>query len=382
MQGRTHTCFPPPPLAHRGRGGEGESKVLIMSPHTDNLDHSLLLEDLIHQAELDVDPARETGGPLTRRGPLCYNDAMQPTDQMPYCSLNAFLRSRFGGKVVRVPLNLHRPCPNRQGGLPGCAFCLPESYEPQADWTQGSIAEQLECGMAKARSTSGARKFIAYLQSGSNTAGPVAELEAAYTVALQPAEVVALSIATRPDCLPDDVLDLLGRLAHSHEVWVELGVQTVHDRTLELMGRRHTAVCSIEAVKKLCATGVQQIVLHMILGLPGESETDIHESFRVFSGLAEPARLGFKLHHLQVVRDTPLEQWWRDGRVKVYSFEEYARLVVDVLERVPAGIPIHRLFGSVPARYLCVPIWPGTKAAQRSRIQAEFAVRGTWQGKN
>lgn len=300
---------------------------------------------------------------------------------MPYCSLNAFLRARFGAKVVRVPLSLHRPCPNRQGGLPGCAFCLPESYEPRADWMQGSIAEQLERGMAKARIQSGARKFIAYLQGGSNTAGPAVELDTAYTEALRPTEVVALSIATRPDCLPDDVLGILGRLARTHEVWVELGVQTAHDRTLELMGRRHSAACSIEAVHKLNAAGVQQIVLHMILGLPGESEADIHESFRTFSGLAEPSRLGFKLHHLQVVRDTPIEQWWRDGRVTVYSFEEYARLVVDVLERVPAGIPIHRLFGSVPARYLCVPIWPGTKAVQRARIQAAFIARGTWQGK-
>ena len=295
----------------------------------------------------------------------------------PYFSLNDFCRKRFGEKVVRVPLSLRRTCPNRTDGRTGCIFCLPESYEPPTEFTAGTVTEQLRRGMERLGKFYKARKFIAYLQSGSNTAGPPDELAQAYREALAPDEVVALSISTRPDCFSRDILEVIKALSAEHEIWVELGVQTAHDKTLRLLNRGHDNAASGDAIAKLREIGVSHIVAHMILGLPGETEEQMHESFALFSRCGVH---GFKIHHLQVIRGTPLEQEWRAGRIHVSEFDDYARLVVDVLERVPAGKVIHRLFGSVPERYLLAPRWPGRKARQLQRIVREFKQRRTFQG--
>jgi radical SAM superfamily enzyme len=321
----------------------------------------------------------------------------------PYYSLNAYLRARFGEKVVRVPLSLHRACPNRVGGRTGCLFCLPESYAPGSTETAGSIAEQLDRGIARLGPRAHAHKFIAYLQSGSNTHGPPDALEYAYTESLAHDDVVALSISTRPDCLSDEILRVIAMLAEQHEIWVELGVQSVHDETLGRVHRHHDVACSFAAIAALQQAGITHLVLHMIIGLPGESDADMHESFRRFSAagraptgptglragndvaLAPAGRpmpsLGFKIHHLQVIRGTPLEQLWRDGEVSTFTLDEYAELVVSILEHVPSEVVIHRLFGAVPARYLCAPTWPGTKSAHQQRIVDEFTRQGTWQGR-
>jgi len=320
----------------------------------------------------------------------------------PYYSVNSYLRERFGEKVLRVPLSLHRECPNRMGGRAGCLFCLPESYEPDPAETAGTISEQLDRGIAKLSRRAHARKFIAYLQSGSNTHGPLDELKCAYTEALAHDGVVALSISTRPDCLNEEIVRVIAMLAEQHEIWVELGVQSVHERTLAMLNRRHDAAKSFAAIEALQHAGIAHIVLHMILGLPGESIADMQASFSRFAatglvqelpprmqadGVALRSRsphiptLGFKIHHLQVVEGTPLEQLWRAGEVTTYSLDDYAELVVSILERVPPNIVIHRLLGSVPERYLSAPHWPGSKAEHLQRIMAEFAARGTWQGR-
>ena len=308
----------------------------------------------------------------------------------PYYSLNQFLRQRFGEKVVRVPVNLHRICPNRMDARTGCAFCLPEAYEPPEEAGAGSVTEQLTRGMAQRGPVYRARKFIAYFQSGSNTFGPLDELAAAWREALAQPGVAALSISTRPDCLPAELLELLAMLAERHEVWVELGVQTAHDKTLRLLNRGHDATCSWSAIAALAAAGVRHIVPHMILGLPGESEQEMLESFEKCAAVManssggneapDDGRWGIKIHHLQVVKGTPLEESWRAGAVSTLALDEYAALLVRVLERTPPRIVIHRLCGSVHERYLCAPRWPGGKAEHIRRIMDEFKRQQTYQG--
>jgi len=312
---------------------------------------------------------------------------MKRVGNAAYHALSECLRRYFGMKVQRIPVSLHRTCPNRREGKHGCVFCLPASYEPRAEMTAGSVREQLERGMARHAGRGGAQRFIAYLQSGSNTCGTVEELRAVYTEALSVPGVIALSIATRPDCLPGPVMALLDELAARHHMWVELGVQSMHDRTLAAVGRGHDAACSARAIEGLMRTRVQHVVAHMILGLPGESEDDMHASMRMVCALRRPAaegafpRLGVKLHHLQVMRGTPLEGLWRAGEVPVYDLDDYARLVVNVLERVPGDVVIHRLCGAAGEEYVCAPEWPGGRSEHVARIRAEFAARGTWQGR-
>lgn len=298
--------------------------------------------------------------------------------EQPYHSLNLYLRRQFGEKVIRVPVNLHRVCPNREYGNHGCIFCLPESYEPSAELTAGSVTEQLARGTRRLGSFYRAEKFIAYFQSGSNTAGPADQLEQAYRDALAFEHIVGISISTRPDCFSPEILGIIKTLADTHTVWVELGVQSAHDETLSRLNRGHDTACSAAAVRLLLDAGVEHIVAHMILGLPGETEEQMHESFRFFAGCGVHA---FKIHHLQVIRNTPLEQLYTRGEAAVPGLDEYARLAVDILERVNPGIVIHRLFGSVPERYLLAPVWPGGKAEQLQRILKEFKDRNSWQGK-
>jgi len=296
----------------------------------------------------------------------------------PYYSLNQFLRRQFGEKVVRVSVNLHQPCPNRDDGNPGCIFCLPESYEPLSGQCTESIPEQVSRGSALLSKFYRARKFMAYFQSGSNTAGPVALLDAAYREALACEHVVGISISTRPDCLSPEIVDVLKKLAQEYTVWVELGVQTCHDDSLALLNRGHDTACSARAIDTLLNAGINHIVAHMILGIPNETEEQMHQSFTYFSNHGIH---GFKIHHLHVVKGTPLEKMYINGDFSVLSLDEYARVVVDILEHTPPDKVIHRLFGSTANDYLIAPVWPGKKAQQLQRILKEFKNRNTWQGK-
>lgn len=304
-----------------------------------------------------------------------------------YTSLNLCLRAHFGQRVWRVPVSLHRRCPHRMAGQRGCVFCLPESYEPPAEMTAGSVREQLERGIQRYRAQGRAEAFIAYFQSGSNTCGELAELRSAYKEALGVPGIVALSIATRPDCLPEDVLQLLDELGRRCMLWVEIGVQSMHDRTLRAIERGHDAACARQALGALVQTHVAHVVAHMILGLPGEDVEDMGQSLREVCALRTPPimgnfpRLGLKLHHLQVMRGTPLEKAWRAGEVKTLGLDEYAELVVGLLERVPRDVVIHRLCGEARSEYLCAPVWEGSAAEHVARIREEFRRRGTWQGK-
>ncbi|RLD10121.1 MAG: TIGR01212 family radical SAM protein [Chlamydiae bacterium] len=295
----------------------------------------------------------------------------------PYFSLNNFCKQKFGEKIARIPLTLHNPCPNRINGKTGCIFCLPEAYEPPEELSSGTITEQINKRINQRGSFYKANKYIAYLQSGSNTAGNPAELKKAYTEALNHKDIVALSISTRPDCFADEIINIISNLTKENEIWVELGVQTAHNKTLDFLNRGHDNAASLSAIKKLKSAGVQHIVAHIILGLPGETENQMKKSIKIFSDAGID---GFKIHHLQIIKNTPLEKMWLNGEIKLYNFDEYLNLIVNIVETIPRDKVIHRLFGSSNNEYLIAPKWEISKPKIFSAILNEFKKRNTFQG--
>ncbi len=299
--------------------------------------------------------------------------------ELPYYSLNTFLRKTYGEKIVRVSVNLDNPCPNHSEENQGCIFCLPESYGQPNNVTIPTISKQIDLRIESIKKFyKKTNKFIAYFQSGSNTFGIPEELEKAYKEALAHKEIVAISISTRPDCFSEKILKVIEKLCEKNDVWVELGVQSMHDKTLELINRGHTNVDSVDAIKKLKKIGVKNIVAHVILGLPNESEQQMYETFSFFGGLGID---GFKIHHLQVIKNTQLEKMWQNGQINLFDFENYKRLVVDILEKISPEIVIHRLFGSSGEKFLLAPKWDINKSIIQQRILDEFKKRETFQGR-
>jgi len=304
---------------------------------------------------------------------------LKNSSELPYYSLNTFLRETYGEKIVRVSVNLDNPCPNHSGNNSGCIFCLPESYGQPNDVTIPTISQQLDLRIESIKKFyKKTKKFIAYFQSGSNTFGPPEELEKAFKEALAHKEIVAISISTRPDCFSEEILKVIEKLCEKNDVWIELGVQSMHDKTLEFINRGHTNSASVTAIKKLKKIGIKHVVAHVILGLPEESEQQMHETFSFFQEIGVD---GFKIHHLQVIKNTVLEKMWQDGEIKLFDFENYKRLVVDILEKVSPEIVIHRLFGSSGEKYLIAPKWDLHKSVIQQQILDEFKERRTFQGK-
>ena len=285
---------------------------------------------------------------------------------------------KFGERVARIPLSLHQNCPNRLNGKTGCTFCLPEAYEPPSLLSSGSVVEQIN----KFKNLRGkfykAKKYIAYLQSGSNTAGDPLLLEKAYSDALAQEDIVALSISTRPDCLKDDILKIISNLAKNNEIWVELGVQSAHNKTLKIVNRGHDNAASLSAIKKLKNAGVKHIIAHIIFGLPGETENEMLETVDIFS---DTYVNGFKFHHLQINKNTPLEKSWRENSIRLFSLDEYIDLIVRVVERIPQNIVLHRLIGSSNEDFFLAPKWNLSKAEILYKLLNEFKNKNTFQGK-
>ena len=287
------------------------------------------------------------------------------TAVLPYTPLNDYLRQRYGAKVRRIALTRHSGCPNRAAGRSGCVFCLPAAYEPAAPLQQGTVVEQLQRGITRARTRYAGVKCIAYLQSGSNMHGDPAALRTLYEALLAPPEVAALSIATRPDCIDDDILGVVAALSRTRDIWVEVGVQTLHDRSLAWLQRGHDAACARTALHRLRDAGITHVVAHLILGIPGETQADMRASVQ---GCVQAGAQGLKMHQLQVLRDTPLEAEWRAGRVPTLTLDAYAAAAATALAGLPRDIVLHRLCADAPAQYLCAPLWPGGKAEHVAAI--------------
>jgi radical SAM protein (TIGR01212 family) len=300
-------------------------------------------------------------------------------DEKPYHSLDYEMKKRFGEKVYRLSLNGGMTCPNRDGtvGRGGCIFCSSGGSGDFAARASLSVAQQLEEQKQMIRQKRPVNRFIAYFQAYTNTYAPTDYLERIFTEAISDPEIVALSIATRPDCLPPDVLALLQKLNRVKPVWVELGLQTIHEDTARFIRRGYELPCFDEAVRSLQAIGIE-VIVHTILGLPGETREDVLQTMEYLNGCGIQ---GIKLQLLHILKETDLADYYGRTRFQVMTMEEYVALVIDCIERLSPDIVIHRLTGDGPRDLLIAPQWSRSKRTVLNRIHAAFRERGTWQGR-
>ena len=300
-------------------------------------------------------------------------------DEKPYHSLNYEMRRRYGEKVYRLTLNGGMTCPNRDGtlGQRGCIFCSAGGSGDFAASPVLSVSEQIQAQKAMIRQKRPVRLFIAYFQAYTNTYAPVEYLEKIFTEAIQDPEIAALSIATRPDCLPPDVLGLLDRLNRIKPVWVELGLQTIHEETALLIRRGYLLECFEKAVKNLRALGIE-VIAHVILYLPGETEAKM---LQTIDYLNDAGIQGIKLQLLHVLEGTDLAELYRENPFFIPSQEEYIEMVIKCTERLDPDIVIHRLTGDGPAKLLLAPRWTLQKRSVLNAIHSAFRLKNTWQGK-
>lgn len=297
-------------------------------------------------------------------------------DPLPWNDVGDFLRRRFGGRVSKVLVNTDRSCPHR-ALTGGCVFCDEESILPSYLRSSLPVAEQVRRGIEARKRRGAITGCIVYFQRGTYTAAPVDVLQREFEEALTVDGVVALAVGTRPDCLPAPVIKLLAGLAILRPLFVDVGLQSVHPETLDRIRRGHDEAEFESAVKRLAALPGVLPVAHMILGLPGEDAPMMRNSFR---WLARLPLHGVKIHHLQVVRGTPLADEYRTGRIQTIAQEDYVPLLADVLEELPANFVIHRLVGDQPASVLLAPQWTWSKHRVRQALVDEFKRRGTRQG--
>ena len=300
-------------------------------------------------------------------------------DDKPYHSLDYEMKHRFGEKVYRLSLNGGMTCPNRDGkcGMRGCIFCSAGGSGDFAASPALSISRQLSSQKEMIRKKRPVERFIAYFQAYTNTYAPVDYLRPLFLEAIRDPEVVALSIATRPDCLGDDVLQLLDELNHIKPVWVELGLQTMHESSARFIRRGYPLSCFEQAVPALRSIGIE-VITHVILGLPEESQEQILETCRYLNTLDIQ---GIKLQLLHVLKRTDLGLLYEAKPFPVMTMEEYISLLIRCIEQLPPQLVIHRLTGDGPKDLLIAPLWSTRKRTVLNQIHAEFRRRGTWQGK-
>lgn len=293
-----------------------------------------------------------------------------------YVSYAAHLRQTFGCRVQKVSIDAGFTCPNRDGSVTtgGCIYCNNTSFSPAN--RRLSVTEQLEDGKRFLRKRYGAKKFIAYFQAYTNTYADIADLKALYDEALACDDIVGLSIGTRPDCVPDPVLDLLASYASRTHLWLELGLESGHDKTLDLINRGHTVAAFDDAVSRARLRNLN-LGTHLILGLPGETPDDMMGTVRHVADLRLDA---VKLHHLHIVRQTVLEKMYRQGDIELLSLDAYAALVADSLTLLPPDTIIMRLMGDAPPDKLVAPMWSQDKRAALNRIEQELENRDIYQG--
>lgn len=278
---------------------------------------------------------------------------------MEYLSFNKYLKDKFGQKVYKISLDGGFTCPNRDGKIDtrGCIFC---SKGGSGDFAQNrdlSITEQIESGKKSVEKKIKSGKYIAYFQAFTNTYAPVEILRAKYSEAINHPDIVALSIATRPDCLGDDVIELLDEMNKIKPVFVELGLQTIHSDSAKYIRRGYSLEVYNEAVKKLKNIGVN-IVVHIILGLPNESEEDMLKSVKY---VCQSQIDGIKLQLLHIIAGTDLAKDYEKGLFKTLEFDEYVELIAKCVAIIPKNIVIHRLTGDGAKKDLIAPLWSADK---------------------
>ncbi|HIZ11533.1 MAG TPA: TIGR01212 family radical SAM protein [Candidatus Eubacterium faecavium] len=278
---------------------------------------------------------------------------------MEYYSFNQYLKEKFGCKVYKICINAGFTCPNRDGTLDtrGCIFCSAGGSGDFAESAALSVTEQIEKGKARVKNKIKSGKYIAYFQAFTNTYAPVETLRKKFTEAINHPDIVMLSVATRPDCLPEEVIELLKELNRIKPVSVELGLQTIHEKTAAYIRRGYPLACYDSAVKRLKAADIDT-VCHIILGLPGESEQEMLESVEY---VCKSGINGIKLQLLHVLRGTDLAVDYAAGKFEVLTMEEYLKIIKKCLEIIPKNIVIHRLTGDGAKKDLIAPLWSADK---------------------
>lgn len=289
------------------------------------------------------------------------------------------MKQRFGEKVYRLALNGGMTCPNRDGrvGTGGCIFCSGGGSGEFAADPALSVREQIESGKRLLSAKRPVRKYIAYFQAFTNTYAPVEYLRPLFTEAVSHPETAVLSVATRPDCLPEPVTALLSELNRIKPVWVELGLQTMHEDTAASIRRGYPLPVFEDAVRRLRAEGLE-VIVHVILGLPGEDRGRMLETIRYLSSCDIQ---GIKLQLLHILKGTELARRYETDPFPVFTMEEYVRLIPSCVELLHPDIVVHRLTGDGPKDLLIEPKWSLAKRTVLNSIHQEFRRRDTWQGK-
>lgn len=297
-----------------------------------------------------------------------------------YYSVDYYLKNTFGEKVYRLSLNGGMTCPNRDGTLDtrGCIFCSAAGSGDFAQNARESIPKQLSDAKEQIRFKRNCNKFIAYFQAYTNTYAPVEYLRAVFMEAIQDPDVVILSIATRPDCLSEEILDLLKELNQLKPVWIELGLQTIHPETSHFIRSGFSLACFHEAVTHLNALSIP-VIVHIILGLPGETRAQMLETVSHVGALHV---FGIKLQLLHVLSDTDLGTLYKEHPFHLFTQEEYCQLIADCLAILPPDITIHRLTGDGPKELLVGPLWSSAKRSVLNQIHKTLKDQDIWQGKH
>ena len=296
---------------------------------------------------------------------------------MRYYSFNSYLKSKYGERVHRLSLDAGFTCPTTGGtlGRKGCIYCNEKGFSPFAG-QEVPLREQVDRSIAFARERYKAEKYIAYFQNASGTHAPVHKLRQTYDIIKDFPGIVGLFISTRPDCVDDEKLALIRSYADDYEVWIEYGLQTIHDKTLDFINRGHTFSQSVQAIKKTAEKGIK-VAVHVILGLPGETKEDMTETARAIAGLPVS---GVKLHVLHVLKDTKLESLYREGKIELLARDEYVTAACDFLESLRPDCIIFRLVSEAREEFLVAPEWINDKGRVISQIEKELEDRGSLQG--
>ena len=287
--------------------------------------------------------------------------------------LGEVLREQYGEKVYKLSLSSGCSCPNRDGtlGYGGCSFC---SEGGSGDFAAAAapLDVQIEEARARIAPKTDAKKFIAYFQAYTNTYGDLQRLEALYTEAAAREDVAILSLATRPDCLGSDVMAMLDRLRKRKPVWIELGLQTIHERTAEAFHRGYALPCFADAYRRLKAAGLP-VIVHVIFSLPGESREDMLHTVRYLAALQTPPD-GVKLQMLHILRGTELGRKYERAPFPLLTMEEYADLVAESVRILPEETVLHRMTGDGPGKLLIAPEWTRNKKRVLNAISARLSA--------
>jgi radical SAM protein (TIGR01212 family) len=283
------------------------------------------------------------------------------------CTVGHYWKEKFGEKVYRISIDGGFTCPTRDGskGYGGCYFCDEKGSTIRRKDSSYNIEEQIKNGMSRLRKK-GINKFIAYFQSYTNTYAPVDILRERYLSAFVNEDIVGISVSTRPDCINEENVDLLNEISDEHYTIVELGIQTVHQHSLDLLGRKHSVLDSKKAIKLLNKEGNIEVVAHVILGLPGETKQDMIDTAKIVS---EWGIDGIKLHHLYIVKNTPFAREFKKGNIELFEeAEDYAEVAREFLENLPNDIIIHRFSGYAIGERLIAPYWTCNRHIARDLI--------------